>query len=681
MSRILTYTIACLLPAVLVAAEHRIDDGWYLADSPPSGESRQEPIPFAEGAMTAPDIAPQVWAGDGKGSVRIKVVFDLGRDVPLSRIVARTQYPSEYFNTHYFYVEGRASDQEHYRTLHPIGVDTTEPWEEIEIELDNVPVRYVRFVFGRHHTWLKTGITKAEFYTSDTGLAPAELSEDLGAELDRETVMVDTYGQFIDEDWPGKIQSDADLRRDRELERSGLGQAGGYSGQYDMYGGFLDKFDLEATGFFRLEKVDGVWWFVTPLGHPYFMNGISAITPFEWGYSTGLYGKNGSPRKVFEELPDRQKFQKAYFEMSGNPRVSFLLANLERKYGEDFYPQWVEVMKERVTDWGFNANGKWHRSKLLNLPYITVIEPKGLDRIRWAVNPFQDNFATKVENETKDFLNGSKDDPYLIGHTFENEKGWTKDIVRDVLRDKSGNQPAKAAFLEMILKEMDGNEARFKESTGLTFSKLDDLLAQDLSSNKALVPYYEPFITFASKTYYQTVNGIIRKYDPNHLFLGSSLTPKWQSSPEWELGAIGYVDALSFDLYFKTTDWLEPYLSHDIPILLLEYGFTVTGRGMGYFYANYPSQRERGIGYRKLMEEYASIPQFVGACWFLVYDQPVTGRGSYGGGESFNFGFLNQQDQPYQEFIDEVKKTTGRLYEIHAGLIEPFHGGVSWLKN
>jgi len=42
----------------------------------------------------------------------------------------------------------------------------------------------------------------------------------------------------------------------------------------DEYGGLL-SIKSEETGFFRLEKLHGRWWFITPKGHPFLSIGVN----------------------------------------------------------------------------------------------------------------------------------------------------------------------------------------------------------------------------------------------------------------------------------------------------------------------------------------------------------------------------------------------------------------------
>lgn len=654
------------------AKERQVTEGRYLWNYPPKGE-KAEVFTLDSGSLTSGEGVP-VWSGDGKGPNQIKVVFDFGRDVALDRITLRARKSTETHRTDFVFIEGRAADDSLYRTLHPIGKNTSAEWESLDASLGGAKVRYVRLVFGRRHNWLFTGVSHVRFYSSQPLPAggAGDSTSDLKAELDKETLLVDRYGQFLDDTWPGKITSDADFKRDREQEARALKSAVPTMGELDQYGGFKNKLKLRASGFFRLEKVKDVWWLVTPEGNPYFMNGINAITPHEWGYSTGLRTKSGELSQSFQELPDRKLFPSAYFTTAKGERVSFLLANLQRKYGADFDREWNTVMQKRLSDWGFNANAKWHRSKELGLPYISVLWPvkPATKRIRWAANPFEPEFPVWVEAGIKEFLIENKDDPMLIGHTFESEVGWTREIVSDILK-QTGAQPAKQAFVDFIYERVGGDKAKAEALLGAHANR-EDVLAREIKSNPELAAHVPAFIGFASKKYYSIASEIIRRHDPNHLFLGSSLTPGWQSSREWELGAVGYVDGLSFDLYTANPEWIKRYVEPDLPILLLEYGFVSVDRGMGFFPVNVPTQRERGLAYRKFIEPLAATPQFVGAGWFLVYDQAVTGREAAGTGERYNFGFLNQQDQPYVDMLEEVKKTTSRFYELHSGAVAPF---------
>ena len=90
--------------------------------------------------------------------------------------------------------------------------------------------------------------------------------EDPGSDILDKKPVVDEFGQWIPADWPGKVKSLDQLKKEWAAEEAGL-RAGDFG--YCKYGGYLNT-KAKATGFFRVEQVDGRWWFVDPDGHLFF---------------------------------------------------------------------------------------------------------------------------------------------------------------------------------------------------------------------------------------------------------------------------------------------------------------------------------------------------------------------------------------------------------------------------
>jgi len=87
---------------------------------------------------------------------------------------------------------------------------------------------------------------------------------------------IDTFGQYRHKDWPGKAKSVEDLARRREAESSQLEPDRGPNG-WNRFGGWADGPQLEATGFFRVQKHEGKWWFVDPEGRLFWSHGIDCV--------------------------------------------------------------------------------------------------------------------------------------------------------------------------------------------------------------------------------------------------------------------------------------------------------------------------------------------------------------------------------------------------------------------
>lgn len=681
---------------LLLAASHaaesdtgRITQGVYLYSAPVNGEADgittgpdTAPVSFSAGRLSDGDLTRSVfWPGKQGAPRTIRVVFDLQADLPVSNIVLHTRRPNKHHRTDSVAVDVRASSDTAYRVALFAREGIKAPWETIEIPVDpkTTPIRYVRVTFTRRHSFVNTPLSEVAIYATPPSptAAATSPSDHLAAEFSLDAMLVDRFGQYLYEDWVGKITSADDLKHDLNVEKQRPSTTA-----VEPIPSPPDTQSFEATGFFRLQKIDNRWWFITPDGKPWLMNGVCVTAPEEGGYSTSLKRKDGTHRGVFTELPDRTTHRDAYTHERDDDRVNFLIANLRDKYspetGGQWRSAWTTQMQVRLQDWGINANAKWTRAPALGLPYITVLRPAAqARRIKYAIDPWDPDFASHVEAGIASQLTTIRDDPLIIGHTFESEKGWDFDVFTEMMK-LDHRSPAKTAFIERFLERYASVPETLCRLLALPANTSPDeltreaLLKRQLSVSEALHDEARAFIAESGRHYYATAIPIILRHDPNHLILGSSLTPGWHSSYEWETAAVGHVDALSFDYYVSNPDWIAPYLKYDLPILLLEYSFVVNGRGLPGFHTTVATQRDRGLYYRSFIEQLAALPQFVGAGWFLLYDQPVTGRNIGGGGECHNFGLINQQDQPYEEMLNEVRKTSRRLHAVHAGVIPPF---------
>jgi hypothetical protein len=85
--------------------------------------------------------------------------------------------------------------------------------------------------------------------------------------------LVDELGQYTHADWPSKAHSLAELKSHWAAEETALKDA---PTNRDSYGGFSDT-HAKATGFFRVEQIEGRWWFVDPDGHLFYSTGLNGV--------------------------------------------------------------------------------------------------------------------------------------------------------------------------------------------------------------------------------------------------------------------------------------------------------------------------------------------------------------------------------------------------------------------
>jgi len=133
-------------------------------------------------------------------------------------------------------------------------------------------------------------------------------------------------------------------------------------------------------------------------------------------------------------------------------------------------------------------------------------------------------------------------------------------------------------------------------------------------------------------------------------------------------GSIDYVDALSFNAYSHDATLHDGYNKYDKPRIILEFGLSVFGRGLGgWDFA--PDHKTRGLIYRHFVEQVAAHPYIIGLGYFKAFDDfPDIG---FQPAENFNMGLVNICDQPYHEMVEQVKIANERAYDIRTGKAEP----------
>ena len=226
---------------------------------------------------------------------------------------------------------------------------------------------------------------------------------------------VDCYGQFIHDEWPGKIHSDEELAEARKREETWLAaNSNGPAPDTDKYGGWSGGPQLEATGFFRTQKVDGKWWFVDPEGHLFFSIGVCSVYP-------GLPTKVAGREKYFDGREDAPDFWP-------------VRDNLKRKYGDEFQTRYAESVNARFRAWGVNTIGMWHHGHvdMGRVPYCTCLDYSSRTVLpgwkgghgRAVPDVFSGKFVADMEAQLAKIADKAKDDPWCLGAFVDNELGW-----------------------------------------------------------------------------------------------------------------------------------------------------------------------------------------------------------------------------------------------------------------
>ena len=85
---------------------------------------------------------------------------------------------------------------------------------------------------------------------------------------------IDKFGQSMLVDYPEKVKSLQELEKAWRAEEAEVVSTEPYN--YSKYGGYKQK-QVEATGFFRTQKIDGRWWLVDPEGYLFLSVGVDCV--------------------------------------------------------------------------------------------------------------------------------------------------------------------------------------------------------------------------------------------------------------------------------------------------------------------------------------------------------------------------------------------------------------------
>lgn len=510
----------------------------------------------------------------------------------------------------------------------------------------------------------------------------------------------DRFGQYTRADWPGKLKREADLQS-RLVEEQAEVKARPTLPDRDEYGGWASGPKVEATGYFRTEKRQGKWWLVTPTGHLFFSLGLDTVSVAEGG--TVVEGRE----QMFEWLPVQGDPLAAHYQSirswlakEDEPyhrAFSFHTANLERKYGKDWYASWQAMTIARLQAWGFNTIANWSDPRLYDLkkvPYVGTLELHGdMERIEhippftdlWIYDTFDPRFAAAVERSVRALAIERRTDPWLIGYFVDNELPWgfmRNDRTRYALALEvltlSAASPAKRALVEQLKARYGGIE-KLNAAWNARLASWDEVLQKPYHHlgdfTAAAREDMGAFVKELALRYFRTIRETLKKYDPNHLYLGARFAWlehedfSW-TTPEVEEVAARYCDVISFNIYLPRVDARWDFLERlDKPAIIGEFDMGALDRGMFYpGIVGASSQSNRARLYQEYVRSVADHPAFVGCHFFQYSDEPLTGRDD---GENFNVGFVTVTDSVYPEMVEAAKAVNAEVYRRRASKREP----------
>jgi len=245
-------------------------------------------------------------------------------------------------------------------------------------------------------------------------------NQDEGSEFLEKLPVLDEFKQWAHADWPGKIKTREQLEKELADEAKSFGTFADFN--YCEFGGYKSA-QVKSTGYFRLEQVDGKWWFVDPHGHLYLSMGSN-------GAGVGFSGRN----------------------TGGEPTPAAIL------------------LSKRLESWGMTSGG-------IGKPYTIMMRWPRTQGANYLGLPdvYSEEFANIVDQTASTQCTPVKNDPLLLGYFVGNEPAWDgreSEVVDMILK---GPANAIQAKLKEYMGQGDTPERRAKFVLG-AFEKYLELL-------------------------------------------------------------------------------------------------------------------------------------------------------------------------------------------------------------
>ena len=277
-----------------------------------------------------------------------------------------------------------------------------------------------------------------------------------------------------------------------------------YQAAYDDFGGYTE-IQREATGWFRIEQVNGRWMFITPEGHGYLALGANHTGKYleDPEQSASLYDRVGdSPEEAEEAL-----YQ------------AYLAAGLNA--GEAYAPL-NSYLKQR-------------------LPYIAHLDYPGH---KFAFDIFDDSVQTAFQTSISVACRRIAQDSLALGIAFIDLPVWDARRV-DFFRSLPATAPGKAAYTRFLENQYQEDIRLLNQAYGTSFPSFAALQTDTtwtLDTELASVQQDDDlFMGRIAEKLYRVLEGIVRENAPHHLLMGERYVLRMVPEPVLRAAA-RYVD-------------------------------------------------------------------------------------------------------------------------------------------
>ncbi len=436
----------------------------------------------------------------------------------------------------------------------------------------------------------------------------------------------------------------------------------------------------KKTGFFHTQKIGDKWWVIAPDGKGFIAVGTQRMT-YKGIYSEAL---GYSP---YEQ-------------------------NVKSIYGSE--EEWAENTAERLNSWGFNLLGidsapsLRHRglAHTVSFGFGNSFSKYGEDYVIYGLdasnhcfpNVFSPKFVYYCDDLARKVIQEDQNDPWLFGYYLDNELSWwgqsfdTTYGLTDLVIKKDKTHTAKIALINWLQNRY-GNISSLNKAWGTDYTSFETLgkMTSFTGKNQLVINTDKTdFEKVIIEKYYTITTGAIKKYDKNHMILGSRNGSGIEKCYDlvWGIGR-NYTDISTFNYYGKVDLQAETaydqikvngvyqnvelseifaqiYNKAKQPIMISEWSFPAYDSGLPCTEGagmRVDTQTERAKAYEIYQKALFNMPFLVGSEFFMWVDPPAEGlTKSYK--LDTNYGLVNEKDEPYALVTSVAKATNGNVYSL-----------------
>ncbi len=401
----------------------------------------------------------------------------------------------------------------------------------------------------------------------------------------------------------------------------------------DRYGGWADGPCFQRTGYFRTERHEGRWVLVNPDGHLQLDASVVHLRPGKGDVQKAAFAAK------FRDLKDwygKTADQILSFGFNGSAAVSDNTYNpwYNRRHKKRKFCYHVSLSLMSRFAWSKN---------------VASVQPGHTGYPAGCILVFDPGFEPYCDSVLSVECAKYRKDKNLIGYFSDNELPFARGNLEGYLSLPESDYGHQAAV-------------QWLKEKGITPDRISDRERSE-------------FCGWVAERYFEIVSRLLRKYDPNHLYLGSRLHDYTMFRQEVVEAAGKYCDVVCYNYY---DDWAvrdEDIRRWDAwsgkPFMITEFytkgedsGLPNT-TGAGWLV---PSQKDRAVHYQNFVLTLLRSNSCVGWHWFKYQDNDPTSTMADPADLDSNKGMLDNRYEVYPDLVEAMKAVNERRY----GLMEYF---------